>query len=164
MSDADLQDPRFTDEKAAREALEVSVWPNGAVCPHCGNVDSNKIAKLETKSVRAGLYHCKECRLQFTATVGTIFERSKIPLTKWWFAMHLVGSSKKGMSARQLNQMLGISYKSAWFMLDRIRQAMRLAGFSPTGGEGSIVRPIKPTSARRTASKPSKPLGTRTPH
>jgi transposase-like protein len=136
---ADLQDPRFTDETAAREALEALVWPNGPVCPHCGNADQDKLAKLTTKSVRAGLYYCNECKGQFTATVGTIFERSKIPLTKWWLAMHLIGSSKKGISSHQLHRMLGVSYKSTWFMMHRIREAMREGGLAPMGGPGSVV-------------------------
>ena len=87
---ADLEDPRFTDETAAREALETLVWPNGPVCPRCGNADQVRIAALTTKSARPGLRYCDECKGQFTATVGTIFERSKIPLTKWWLAMHLM--------------------------------------------------------------------------
>jgi transposase-like protein len=136
---ADLQDPRFTDETAAREALEALVWPNGPVCPHCGNGDQARIAALTTKSVRPGLRYCDECKGQFTATVGTIFERSKIPLTKWWLAMHLIGSSKKGISSHQLHRMLGVSYKSTWFMMHRIREAMRVGGLSPMGGEGATV-------------------------
>jgi transposase-like protein len=136
---ANLQDPRFTDETAAREALEAVVWPNGPTCPHCGNADANMIAKLETKSVRPGLHYCNECAKQFTATVGTVFERSKIPLTKWWLAMHLIGSSKKGISSHQLHRMLGISYKSTWFMMHRIREAMRIGGLAPMGGAGSVV-------------------------
>jgi transposase-like protein len=136
---AELQDPRFTDEAAAREALEAIVWPNGPVCPHCGNADSARIAKLETKTARPGLRYCNECKGQFTATVGTIFERSKIPLTKWWLAMHLIGSSKKGISSHQLHRMLGVSYKSTWFMMHRIREAMRAGGLAPMGGPGSII-------------------------
>jgi transposase-like protein len=136
---ANLQDPRFTDETIAREALEAVVWPNGPACPHCGNADADKIAKLETKSVRPGLHYCNECAKQFTATVGTVFERSKIPLTKWWLAMHLIGSSKKGMSSHQLHRMLGISYKSTWFMMHRIREAMRIGGLAPMGGAGGVV-------------------------
>jgi transposase-like protein len=140
MSTAELQDPRFTDDIAAREALEAVVWPLGTTCPHCGNADASKIAKLETKSVRPGLYYCNECSGQFTATVGTVFERSKIPLTKWWLAMHLIGSSKKGISSHQLHRMLGISYKSTWFMMHRIREAMRVGDLAPPmGGAGSIV-------------------------
>ncbi|HTZ67555.1 MAG TPA: IS1595 family transposase [Roseiarcus sp.] len=136
---AELQDPRFTDETAAREALENIVWPNGPICPHCGNADQSRIAALTTKSARPGLRYCDECEGQFTATVGTIFERSKIPLTKWWLAMHLIGSSKKGISSHQLHRMLGVSYKSTWFMMHRIREAMRVGGLTPMGGEGEIV-------------------------
>lgn len=136
---ADLQNPIFTDETAAREALELFVWPNGRVCPHCGNVDQDKIAKAEGKSVRPGLYYCAACNGQFTATVGTVFERSKIPLTKWWLAMHLLGSSKKGISSHQLHRMLGVTYKTAWFMTHRIREAMRTGGLAPMGGEGETV-------------------------
>jgi transposase-like protein len=136
---AELQDPRFTGETVAREALEAVVWPNGPTCPHCGNADASKIAKLETKSVRPGLHYCNECAKQFTATVGTVFERSKIPLTKWWLAMHLIGSSKKGISSHQLHRMLGISYKSTWFMMHRIHEAMRIGGLAPMGGAGSVV-------------------------
>jgi transposase-like protein len=136
---AELQDPRFTDETAAREALEAIVWPNGPVCPHCGNADQARIAALTTNSARPGLRYCDECKGQFTATVGTIFERSKIPLTKWWLAMHLIGSSKKGISSHQLHRMLGVSYKSTWFMMHRIREAMRVGGLTPMGGEGEIV-------------------------
>src|ERR1700730_2637887 len=136
---ANLQDPRFTDETAARKALESVVWPNGPFCPHCGNADPDKIAKLTTKSVRPGLHYCNECKGQFTATVGTIFERSKLPLTKGWFAMHRIGSSKKGISSHQLHCMLSISYKSTWFMMHRIREAMNDASPSPIGGASSVI-------------------------
>jgi transposase-like protein len=136
---ANLQDPRFTDETAARKALEAVVWPDGPTCPHCGNADASKIAQLTTKSARPGLHYCNECKGQFTATVGTVFEHSKIPLTKWWLAMHLIGSSKKGISSHQLHRMLGISYKSMWFMMHRIREAMRTGSLAPMGGAGGIV-------------------------
>jgi transposase-like protein len=136
---ANLQDPRFTDETAARKALEAVVWPYGPTCPHCGNADASKIAELTTKSVRPGLRYCNECKGQFTATVGTVFERSKLPLTKWWLAMHLIGSSKKEISSNQLHRMLGISYKSTWFMMHRIREAMNDAVPSPIGGANKVV-------------------------
>jgi transposase-like protein len=145
---AELQDPRFTDETAAREALEAIVWPNGPVCPHCGNADQARIAALTTKSARPGLRYCDECKGQFTATVGTIFERSKIPLTKWWLAAHLIGSSKKGISSHQLHRMLGVSYKSTWFMMHRLREAMRDGALSPMGGNGGVVE-IDETYIRR---------------
>ena len=136
---ADLQNPIFTDETAAREALEMFVWPNGRVCPHCGNIDQEKIAKAQGKAARPGLYYCAACNDQFTATVGTVFERSKIPLTKWWLAMHLLGSSKKGISSHQLHRMLGVTYKTAWFMTHRIRKAMEDTNAGPIGGEGKVV-------------------------
>ncbi len=119
---ADLQNPIFTDEDAAREALEAVRWPDGATCPHCGSVE--RVAKVTGEKHRAGLYYCNECKGQFTVTVGTVFERSKIPLAKWWLATYLLGSSKKGMSAHQLHRILGVTYKTAWFMAHRIREAM----------------------------------------
>ena len=116
-------------------------WPDGPYCPHCGNADKARITKLQGKSTRPGVYKCKECRKPFSVTVGTVFERSHIPLTKWLLAMQLICSSKKGMSAHQFHRMLGLSYKSSWFMLHRIREAMAPAKGSkgPLGGEGKIV-------------------------
>jgi transposase-like protein len=135
---ADLQNPAFTDEEKAREALEAVRWPNGPVCPHCG-VTGDDVAKAKGKSARPGLYYCNACNEQFTATVKTVFERSHVPLTKWWLAMHLMGASKKGISAHQLHRMLGVTYKTAWFMCHRIREAMRSGDFSPLGGAGKVV-------------------------
>ena len=117
----------FADEDSARELLENMRWKDGVVCPHCESKDG--AYKLEVKSsggrkARKGLYKCSDCRKQFTVTVGTIFESSRIPLNKWLLAIHLICSSKKGMSAHQLHRMLGITYKSAWFMAHRIRYAM----------------------------------------
>src|SRR3984957_10453333 len=119
----DLQNPAFHDEAKAREALEAIRWPDGPFCPHCGNSDQEKIAKGQGNAHRAGLYYCAECNGQFTVTVGTVMERSKIPLSKWLFAMHLMGASKKGMSELQLQRMLGVTYKTAWFLCHRIREA-----------------------------------------
>jgi transposase-like protein len=136
---ANLQNPIFTDETKAREWLEARVWPNGVVCRHCGNADTSRIGHLKGKAHRPGLYQCNECREQFTVTVGTVFERSKIPLTKWLAALFLLVSSKKGMSAHQIHRLLGVSYKSTWFMCHRLREAMRTGGFVPMGGSGSIV-------------------------
>jgi transposase-like protein len=134
---ADLQSPIFTDENAAREALEAVRWPNGPFCPHCGAVD--RIAKVEGEKHRPGLYYCNHCKGTFTVTVGTVFERSKVPLTKWWLASHLMGSSKKGMSAHQLHRMLGVTYKTAWFMAHRIREGMTDLDPGPLGGKGKTV-------------------------
>ena len=135
----DLQNPIFTDANAARVALEEVRWPNGAVCPHCGSTGDD-VARVETKSARPGLFYCNGCKGQFTVTVGTVFERSKIPLNKWWLAAHLLNSSKKGMSAHQMHRMMGVTYKTAWFMMHRLREAMRAGGFdTPLGGSGKIV-------------------------
>jgi transposase-like protein len=133
-----LKNPIFNDETAAREWLEARVWPEGPVCPHCGATDDD-VTKLEGKVHRAGLYQCAECREQFTVTVKTVFERSKIPLTKWLAALFLMTASKKGVSAHQVHRMLGISYKSTWFMMHRLREAMRTGGLEPLGGRGKVV-------------------------
>ena len=124
--------PIFANDDAARKHLEKIRWPEGPICPHCGNADQAKIRKLKGKSHRPGLYQCNEseCRKQFTVTVGTLFERSKIPLTKWLAALFLMTASKKGVSAHQVHRMLGVSYKSTWFMMHRIREAMRVGKFS----------------------------------
>jgi transposase-like protein len=134
-----LDNPTFTDETAAREWLEARVWPNGPVCPHCGNAEADKIKKLEGSAHRPGVFQCAACRQQFTVTVKTVFERSKIPLTKWLAALFLMTASKKGVSAHQVHRMLGISYKSTWFMMHRLREAMRVGGLAPLGGEGKTV-------------------------
>jgi transposase-like protein len=137
---ATFQDAMFTNEDAARTALEQVRWPNGAVCPHCG-VTGNGIVKVEGKkqSHRPGLYYCNHCKGQFTVTVGTVFERSKIPLSKWWMAVYLLNSSKKGISAHQIHRTLKVTYKTAWFMMHRIREAMRTGGLAPMGGGGKTV-------------------------
>jgi transposase-like protein len=136
-----LKNPIFTDETEARKWLEARVWPQGPVCPHCGNANQDKITSLEGKAHRAGVYQCNEaeCRQQFTVTVKTVFERSKIPLTKWLAALFLMTASKKGVSAHQVHRMLGISYKSTWFMMHRLREAMRTGGLEPLGGRGKVV-------------------------
>jgi transposase-like protein len=134
-----LKNPIFQDETKAREWLEARVWPEGPTCPHCGNADKAKIKALQGKAHRPGLYQCAECREQFTVTVKTVFERSKIPLTKWLAALFLMTASKKGVSAHQVHRMLGISYKSTWFMMHRLREAMRTGGLEPLGGTGKVV-------------------------
>ena len=134
----DLTNPIFTDEANARAHFEATRWPQGAYCPFCGQFDTVK--KLGGASMGEGWYHCKDCRKKFTALVGTVCERSHIPLTKWLLAMHLMCASKKGMSAHQLHRMLGVTYKSAWSMAHRIREAMReLNPAGPLGGEGKTV-------------------------
>jgi transposase-like protein len=118
--------PHFHDKDIAREYLEKMRWPNGPVCPHCDNTGAWKITAKpgSKKPARPGLYKCQACQEQFTVTVNTIFEDSHIPLNKWLLAIHLLCASKKGMSAHQLHRMLGVTYKSAWFMAHRIRYMM----------------------------------------
>lgn len=134
---ADLQNPIFADETRAREALEAVRWPNGPCCAHCGATD--RIAKVEGEKHRPGLYYCNHCKGTFTVTVGTVFERSKVPLTKWWLASHLLGSGKKGISSHQLHRMLGVTYKTAWFMSRRIREGIAEHDPEPLGGKHKTV-------------------------
>jgi transposase-like protein len=135
-----LTDPRFQDADKAREWFEAQRWPEGPICAHCGNSDPDKIKGLQGKAHRPGLYQCAECREQFTVTVGTVMERSKIPLNKWLLAMHLMSAGKKGTSAHQIHRTLGITYQSAWFLCHRIREAMKDDITSgPLGGEGQVV-------------------------
>jgi len=139
MTTSDLTNPAFTDENRARKFLEASRWPDGAVCPFCGQLETVKA--LGGKSMGPGWYFCNDCREKFTVRVGTLYERSHIPLHKWLMATHLIVSSKKGMSALQLQRMLGLgSYRTAWFMCHRIRESMKPATVSgPLGGEGKFV-------------------------
>jgi transposase-like protein len=134
-----LKNPIFQNEAKAREHLEALRWPDGAYCPRCGQTETVK--KLGGAAADLGQYNCRDCRKKFTVTVGTVFERSHIPLTSWLLAFHLMTASKKGMSAHQLHRMLGVTYKTAWFMAHRIREAMAPAKgeAGPKGGEGKIV-------------------------
>lgn len=121
---------KVTDEAKAREMLERLRWPNGVACPRCGSMDVSKIVAREGSKTREGVYRCKDCRKmkksnQFTVTVGTIFEDSHIKLSLWLMAISLMCASKKGISAHQMHRMLGITYKTAWFMCHRIRYAMQ---------------------------------------
>ena len=135
MAEAILNQPHFQDADKAREYLEAQVWPNGRVCPHCGVIGDHYV--LSGKSARPGLYKCQACREPFTVTVGTVFERSKVKLNVWLQAVHLMSSSKKGISAKQLECMLGVTYKTAWFMAHRIREAMTANPTDMLGGPGS---------------------------
>jgi len=121
---AELDNPAFQDDDLAREWFEARIWPNGPLCPHCGSFGEG-VTKLSGKAHRPGLYQCNACREQFTVTVGTVMERSKIGLHIWLKAMYLLSASKKGMSTHQLHRMLGVSLKSTWFLMHRIREAMR---------------------------------------
>jgi len=131
-----LTNPIYHDADKAREHLEALHWPLGPVCPHCGVV--NEATKLQGKSTRKGVYKCNACSKPFSVTVGTVMEDSKIPLNKWVLAFAMVNASKKGISAHQLHRQLGITYKSAWFMHHRIREAMK-QDHEPIGGEGVTV-------------------------
>jgi len=135
---ANLQNPIFQDDDLAREWLEARVWPNGPVCPHCGST-SEHVTRLTGTKHRPGVYQCNACREQFTVTVKTVFERSKVPLSKWLAALFLMTASKKGVSAHQIHRSLGVSYKTAWFMMHRLREAMRQGGLGPLGGADQIV-------------------------
>jgi transposase-like protein len=157
MTNTNLFEPRFQDADAAREYLEKLHWPHGPVCPHCGSADDQK--RLEGKAHRAGLVQCNSCRQQYTVTVGTVFERSKVPLNKWLLATHLLCASKKGMSAHQLHRMLGVSYKTAWFMAHRIREAMTDKNPGPMGGEGSTIEADETYFGKdKTAAKSRTPI------
>src|SRR6266849_7625340 len=118
---------RFSDEESARAYLEHLRWPNGPVCPRCGADKPYKLTSRPTakKPVRSGVYKCRGCRKPFSVTVGTIMERSHIPLSTWLLGFHLMSSSKKGFSAHQMHREFGLDYKSAWFMAHRIREAMK---------------------------------------
>src|SRR5258708_5513136 len=137
MAEALFTAPRFTNEEAARKHLEAIRWPSGPVCPHCGGTERQ--SRLNGKAHRSGLIFCRECREQYTVTVGTVFERSKIALHKWVLATHLLCSSKKGISSHQLHRTLGVTYKTAWFMSHRIREAMGDKPSGKLGGGGKIV-------------------------
>jgi transposase-like protein len=137
---ATFQDPMFHNEDKAREALEAELWPDGPVCRHCGNSDPAKIAKMQGKSHRPGLYYCHECEGQFTVTVGTVLERSKISLTKWLMAAHMFNSGKNGVSAHEIHRTLKVTYKTAWFMMHRLREAMNELNPTPIGGKGQTVQ------------------------
>jgi transposase-like protein len=154
---ADLQNPIFTDETKAREFLESVRWPNGPICPHCGAFENNH--RLEGKSSRPGLWQCNSCHGQFSVTVGTVFERSKIKLNIWLLATHLLTSSKKGFSAHQLHRSLGVTYKTAWFMAHRIREAMRTGGLAPMGGAGGVVEADETYISRKAGRKVGRGVG-----
>lgn len=134
---SDFSNPTFHDEIKARAWLEKELWPDGPICPHCGVIDQATL--LHGKSHRPGLYQCNACREPFTVTVGTLYERSKIPLHKWLAATHLMMASKKGMSSLQIGRMLGLSKKTAWFLCHRIRESLRETNPDMLGGEGKMV-------------------------
>lgn len=130
-----MENPIFTSEYKARQYLESVRWPDGPFCPHCGSTEN--ITRLNGESHRPGLHQCNSCREHFTVTVGTVYERSHIPLHKWLYATHLICASKKGISSKQLERMLKVTYKTAWFMSHRIREGMKPTG--KLGGNGSTI-------------------------
>jgi transposase-like protein len=134
----DLRNPIFHDDDRAREHLEALLWPQGPVCPRCG-VMADRITKLQGKSTRPGVYKCKDCRKPFSVTVGTVMERSHIPLSKWVLAAQLMASSKKSMSAHQLHRMLGTNYETAWFLFHRLREAANDIPSGTLGGANKVV-------------------------
>src|SRR3984893_7899906 len=146
MAAAVFDDIVFQDDDLAREWFEAMIWPNGPVCPHCGSHGEgvtrlNGSGGAKGKKHRPGCFQCNACREQFTVTVGTVMERSKIGLHIWLKAMYLLSASKKGMSTHQLHRMLGVSLKSTWFLMMRIREAMREPYFGKLmGGRGQSVQ------------------------
>ena len=138
MLKVDLTNPIYHDNAKARAHLEALLWPDGPHCPRCGVV-GDRITKLKGKSTRPGVYKCKDCRKPFTVTVGTVMERSKVPLCKWVLAAQLMASSKKGMSALQLQRMIGTTYETAWFLFHRLRECTIDPSRGPIGGENKVV-------------------------
>ncbi|GJE70172.1 IS1595 family transposase [Methylorubrum podarium] len=130
-----LSQPQFHCEEAAFDWLEKTLWPQGPVCPHCGGMGRiGKIKANKEARVRMGLHKCGDCKKQFTVKVGTVFEHARMPLHKMLQAVHLMCSSKKGISAHQLHRVLEVQYKTAWFLAHRIREAMREGALAPFGG------------------------------
>ena len=148
----DLTSPEFHDEDKAREWLEASRWPNGPYCPHCGSV---KATRMQGEKHRTGCFQCNDCRGQFTVLTGSVMESSHLPLAKWVFAIRLMTASKKGMSAHQMHRMLSVTYKTAWFMCHRIREAMREVNPAPLGGEGKVVEADEAYKGRKAIPVPS---------
>ena len=151
-----LSKPYFHDEEAAFRFVEGLIWSNGPVCPKCGGVDRISAIKANPeKRVRYGLKKCGQCKSQFTVRMGTIFEESKLPLHKWLQAIYLMCSSKKGISAKQLERTLEVTYKTAWFLAHRIREAMRSGELAPFGQDGGAVE-VDETYIGREPGKPVK--------
>ena len=152
-----LSDPIFHDEQAAYGYVESILWPHGPVCPKCGVIDS--AYELKGKRARIGLRRCRECKKEFTVKVGTVFESSHVSMCLWLQATFLLTASKKGFSAHQIHRTLGVTYKTAWFMAHRLREAMRSGDLAPFGAGGSVVevdetfigndRSIKPKHSKK---------------
>src|SRR5438105_4288050 len=160
MANPVLSADRFHNEEAAFAYVEAELWPNGPVCPHCSNADASKIGRLTGKTTRAGLRKCYACRRPFTVRIGSIFEDSHLPLRLWLQAIHLLCSSKKGISTRQLQRTLGCGMKTAWHLGHRIRHAMAPGGdIGPLGGSGKVVEADETELAR--SRKTKRPVGFR---
>jgi transposase-like protein len=159
MAKSVLSDLRFHNEEAAFAYVEAELWPNGPVCPHCENADTSKIGRLQGKTTRVGLRKCYACRKPFTVRIGTIFEDSHLPLRLWLQAIHLLCSSKKGISTRQLQRILGCGMKTAWHLGHRIRHAMAPGNPAQLGGFGKVVEADETELAR--SRKTKRPAGFR---
>jgi transposase-like protein len=147
MSKNTIEAKAFHSEAAAYAWVESVLWPDGPVCPRCKS--SDRIGKLRGKSTRVGVYKCYVCRKPFTVKVGTVFEDSHVPMRYWLQAMYMLCCSKKGISSHQLQRMLGVDIKTAWFMSHRIREAMRVVGMEPMGGAGEIVEIDETSSGKQ---------------
>ncbi len=139
MAASVLNAAQFQNEEAAFDYVEGKLWPEGPVCPHCGNADAKRIGRLQGKTTRLGLRKCYECKKPFTVRQGTIFESSHLPLHLWLQVIHLMCASKKGVSTNQIQRMLACSMKTAWFLTHRIREAMSSDSLAPLGGCGGPV-------------------------
>jgi transposase-like protein len=165
-----LTDKHFQDEPAAFAFVEAALWPNGPVCPHCG--EKARLKRLEGKATRSGLHKCYACSKQFTVRIGTIFESSHLALHLWLQVIHLMCASKKGISTRQIQRLLNCSMKTAWFLTHRICEVMAPAnGAGPLGGEGIILEAdetfVAPEVGRELGRAPAKKeivFGTRRKH
>ena len=148
---SDFTDPIFTNEDKAREHLEALRWSKYRACPHCG--ESEHTSPTASKNHKSGLYVCLSCKQTFTVTVGTLFERSHVPLNKWMHAFYLMSASKKGISSKQLQRMLEVTYKTAWFMSHRIREAMKPEGGGLLGGGGKTIEADETFIGRKPGTK-----------
>ena len=149
----DLTNEIFHDEVAARAHFEATRWPDGPYCPHCGSFN---VVRMGGEAHRNGAFNCRDCREQFSATVGTVFESSHVPMHKWLLANHLMNASKKGVSAHQLHRTIKVSYKTAWFICHRIREAMRDASPVVLGGEGKVIEADEAYHGKKAVPTPSK--------
>jgi transposase-like protein len=166
MAKSVLNAPQFQSEAAAFDHVEAMLWPNGPVCPHCGNADGTRIGRLQGKTTRMGLRKCYACKKPFTVRMGTIFEDSHLPLHLWLQIIHLMCASKKGVSTRQVQRMLECSMKTAWFLTHRIREAMkdhRGLFTPPIGGAGKTVEVDETYVGRKAGTKAFLPVSEKQP-